>query len=75
MHLSECLKNCVLGLLLGLKTGYTSYKAHGTRVTHHCMLSVSLGVALTILCYRLRSQDCKARKGQSQYSHTIHKIR
>ena len=26
-------------------------------------------------CYRLRSQDYKARKGQSQYSHTIHKIR
>ena len=49
MHLSECLENCVLGLLLGLKTGHTTYKACSTHVSHHCMLNVRLGVALTIL--------------------------
>ena len=49
MHLSECLEDFVLGLLLDLKTGHASSKARGTHVTHHWMLNVSLGVALTIL--------------------------
>ena len=71
MHLSECLENCVLGLLLGLKTGHTTYKACSTHVSHHCMLNVRLGVALTILLLQTKKPRLQSQKGaESIFTHS-----